>query len=184
MSTPQLLPQQNPCSTSLATSPPTLPQNAAPELAVQRARLLVGCYSKADFADPEIAARAFVSVLARYPESVVIAVTDPATGMPSKLKWPPSIAEVVEACNEAMAPILREFDRKMVAHRQARLRAAPPPGPKMSIKEMEAKMGRPLSGWARRMGDRPRFASYGEAEAEIERRRRESDGLPEPPEAA
>jgi hypothetical protein len=160
-----------------------LPQNALPELAVKRARLLVGCYRREDFSDVEIAGRAFVSVLARYPESVVIAVTEPATGIPSKLKWPPSIAEVVNACNEEMAPILREFDRKMVAHRHARLLAAPPPGPKMTIAEMEAKLGRKLSGFAKGFpndGYRERVA----ADLELRKRRRESDGLPEPPEAS
>jgi hypothetical protein len=175
-----------------------LPLNATPEFAIARGRLLVGCYRREDFADPEIAFRAFVSVLARYPESVVVAVTEPATGIPSKLKWPPSIAEVVEACNAAMAPILRDFDRKMVAHRQARLLAPPPPGPKMTPAEMEAKAGRQLF---RRMDGR-RFKDIDEAHAESKRRlwneeaerereawrrRREEtppdSEMPEPPEA-
>jgi len=167
----------------LLASPPTLPQNATPEFAVARTRLLIGCYRKADFADPEIAARAFVSVLARYPEDVVIKVTEPATGIPSKLKWPPSIAEVVEACNEAMAPLLREFDRKMVDYRHHKMLPPPTPGPKMTVAEMEAKLGRPLSGWVKRIPtDAAEVAARMAREAE--HRRRESEGLPEPPEAA
>jgi hypothetical protein len=187
MSAPQQRPEERPCSTLPTNSPPNLPQNAAPEFAVARARLLVGCYRREDFSDPEIAFRAFVSVLARYPEDIVIKVTEPATGIPSKLKWPPSIAEVVDACNEAMAPILREFDRKMTAYRQARLLAPPPPGPKMTVAEMEAKLGRPLSKWAKQFPNVWNEKAEREREAWRSRReevRRESDGLPEPPEAA
>ncbi len=124
-----------------------MPENVAHELAVHRARLLVGCYRREDFADVEIAGRAFVSVLLRYPESVVTAITEPATGIPSKLKWPPSIAEVVEACDKAMAPILREHQRRIIAYEQMRRLPPPPSGPKMTVAEMEAKLGRPLSGF-------------------------------------
>lgn len=168
-----------------------MPQNAEPELAVARARLLVGCYRREDFADVDIASRAFVSVLARYPEDVVIKVTEPATGIPSKLKWPPSIAEVVDACNEAMAPLLREFDRKMVEYRHHKMLPPPTPGPKMTLAEMEAKLGRPLSKWAKPIpseGLPPyadgKHAERAAADLEARRRRRESEGTPEPPEAA
>ncbi len=135
-------------------SEPKLPPSAALELAVDRAQLLMGCYRRADWHNPDIAFRAFVSVFARFPESVVTAVTEPATGIPSKIKWPPTIAEVVDACKTEMAPILRDFDRQMVAYRGTKLLAPPPSAPKMTIEEMEAKLGRPLSGWVRPMGAR------------------------------
>jgi hypothetical protein len=159
-----------PCSTLPTNYAPSLPKNVQPQAAIDRARLLVGCYRKEDWNDPDIAFRAIVSVFARYPESVVIAVTEPATGLPSRLKWPPSIAEVVEACKAEMAPMLREFDRRMVTHRQARLLAPPPPSRKMSIEEIEAKLGRPLSGFAKLMPER-RFKSIDAAAAESARLR-------------
>lgn len=37
-------------------------------------------------------------VLEDYPDAVIIAVTSPRTGLQRRSKWPPSIAEVVEAC--------------------------------------------------------------------------------------
>lgn len=62
--------------------------------------MMIGCYRKGDAIDPEIYASAAVAVLTRYPVDVVMAVTEPATGLPSTLKWLPSIAEITEACNE------------------------------------------------------------------------------------
>lgn len=59
--------------------------------------MLIGCYRKADAIDPEIYSAAVISVLMRYPTSAVAAITEPATGLPSKSKWLPSIAELTEA---------------------------------------------------------------------------------------
>jgi hypothetical protein len=67
-----------------------------------RAALLVGCYRKSDAADPEIYTSAVVAVLMRYSENIVRTITEPATGLPARLKWLPAIAEIVEACEEQM----------------------------------------------------------------------------------
>ena len=37
------------------------------------------------------------------PMMVILAVTDPRTGIQRRLKWPPSIAEMVEACDVEVA---------------------------------------------------------------------------------
>jgi hypothetical protein len=107
-------------------------------LATERARLLVGCYRKDDAGDPEVFARAVVAVLMRYPPDVVGQVTEPATGLPSRLKWLPSIAEIVEACDVAMAPILRRRERERLE--EERRRALPgPTQPKPTKEELAAK---------------------------------------------
>lgn len=41
---------------------------------------------------------AVAATLAEYGPEVVEYVTDPRTGLPAKLKWLPSVAEVREAC--------------------------------------------------------------------------------------
>lgn len=51
-------------------------------------------------------------MLARYPTEIVIAVTDPVRGLASTNKWLPSIAEVREACEQAMAPRYAEQRRQ------------------------------------------------------------------------
>lgn len=43
---------------------------------------------------------AIAATLADYPREVVEHVTDPRTGLPAKLKFLPSVAEVREACED------------------------------------------------------------------------------------
>lgn len=46
-------------------------------------------------------------VLERYPDAVIRDVTSPLTGVQRRCKFPPSIAEVVEACDAEVARIER-----------------------------------------------------------------------------
>ncbi len=50
---------------------------------------------------------AITAILARYPEEVITSVTHPATGLPSKKGWLPTVKEVTDACNEVMEPIVQ-----------------------------------------------------------------------------
>lgn len=65
--------------------------------------MLLSAYRRDDYADP----RGFVTqlgvVLEKYPEWVVRYVTSPDTGIQRRQKFPPSIAEVVSACEEVYA---------------------------------------------------------------------------------
>jgi hypothetical protein len=83
----------------------------------------MGCFRKSDAADPEVYAAAVVAVLARWPVDVVTSVTEPATGLPSKCKWLPSIAEITEACEESYEPTKARIDRE----RTMKALAAPEP---------------------------------------------------------
>ena len=57
---------------------------------------------------------AIAATLAEYPKEVIEYITDPRTGLPAKLKWLPTVAEVREACEEhrkflkARAELLRK----------------------------------------------------------------------------
>lgn len=84
--------------TSREGSAPLTSQQAA--YAAERAQLMFGCYRRGDANDPEIYAMAIAAVLAEYPAEVIKAVTDPRKGLPRKLKWLPSVAELAEACDE------------------------------------------------------------------------------------
>lgn len=120
-------------ATTLQTQPGktsvTSPAKCSLKFATMRAAILVGCFRKADAGDPEIYTAAVVAVLSRYPVEVAAAVTEPATGLPSKLKWLPSIAEITEACEQ-------ESDRRQSAgpidRRPPELRLPPPPRPTQS----------------------------------------------------
>jgi len=86
------------------------------------ARRLLGCYRTGDANDPETYIAAVVSVLARYPDSVIRDVTEPATGLPAKLKWLPSISEIREECDILAARIARreQLDRELAEQFAAR----------------------------------------------------------------
>lgn len=133
------LPEQKRQSMTLAESSSKRPdlRNCKRVGATERSLILIGCYRKTDAGDPEVYQRAVISVLMRYPESIAIAVTEPATGIPSRLKWLPAIAEIVEACEMLMEPILRQLEREKTAEEQRKLLAGPPPAPRLSAEEVD-----------------------------------------------
>lgn len=70
--------------------------------AAERAKLLLGCYRTGEANDPVTYVAAITAVLARYPEHVITTVTHPATGLPKKSSWLPTIKEVFDACEAAV----------------------------------------------------------------------------------
>lgn len=81
--------------------------------------MLLSAYRKDDLADAEGFVAQLGVVLEGYEADVIIAVTEPRTGIQRRLKFMPTIAEVVEACDaEAQARATR-----------ARYEAMPKPRP-------------------------------------------------------
>jgi hypothetical protein len=83
---------------------------------------MFGCFRKGDANDPETYVAAITSTLARYPESVIIAVTHPGSGLPITRDFLPSVKEVYEACEARMGPhrqaeIWRKQVEKQLAER-------------------------------------------------------------------
>lgn len=95
------------------------------QLAADSTRRLMGCYRRGDCEDPEIYAASVASVLLAYPEQVVLAVVNPVSGIPSKTKWLPAVAEVKEACEAEMNPIYAKLRRERQAEERRRLLAPP-----------------------------------------------------------
>jgi hypothetical protein len=62
--------------------------------------------------------------LARFPEEVITAVTHPATGLPSKKGWLPTVKEVHDACADAVEPIIQHEARLKRIAAQLAARAA------------------------------------------------------------
>jgi hypothetical protein len=50
--------------------------------------------------------------MCKYPVDILKAVTDSAAGLPAKLKWFPSLAELKEACEMLMEP-RRQYEDKI-----------------------------------------------------------------------
>jgi hypothetical protein len=61
---------------------------------------LFSAYRVDQFADPEGFKNSLGAVLEGFPDEVIMYVCDPRTGLQRRLKWPPTISEVVEACED------------------------------------------------------------------------------------
>lgn len=68
--------------------------------------------------DPKVFLANTVAVLTGYTEEVAAAVCHPRTGIQRRLKWPPSVAELVEACDKEAGEIAnRERRAALNRHR-------------------------------------------------------------------
>lgn len=80
-------------------------------------------------------------VLEQYPDEVVIYVTDPRTGIQRKAKWPPTISEIVEACDQHAAYLAR-IDRFKNWGSANTLMLEGPKSEKPTLEELQAKYGK------------------------------------------
>jgi hypothetical protein len=89
---------------------------------------LFGCYRTGDANDPEYYISATIAVLSNYPVEIIRTVCDPVKGLPSKTKWLPTIAEIVEECGRLQAYDIRaaERQRRVDAQLAERLQLPPP----------------------------------------------------------
>ena len=108
--------------------------------------VLFAAYRKADYADPDGFTTQLAVVLSKYPDEVIEKVTSPLTGIQRRLKFAPSIAEVVEACEEAMKPIRRRWEREELERERAR--ALPPPNRPLTPEE-QARRVEQVRAWRR-----------------------------------
>lgn len=69
--------------------------------------MIFSAYRKDDFADPDSFVLQVGLVLERYPDGVIQEVSSPLTGIQRKSKFPPTIADLVEACDQEVARLAR-----------------------------------------------------------------------------
>lgn len=121
-----------------------------------RIEILFSAYRKADFADPVGFVAQLGVVLEKYPEWVVRHVTSPETGIQRKSTFPPSIAEVISACEDLYGAerYAEEWDAR--AKRQAEERERLPewvrPRQAPTISYAEAELMRKGNGSIRILG--------------------------------
>jgi hypothetical protein len=65
-----------------------------------RARIVFGAYRHDDFADPELFIAQLGMILERYSDAIITEATSPLTGLQRACKFPPSINEAVQFCDE------------------------------------------------------------------------------------
>lgn len=123
------------------------------------ARQLLGLYPSRDLNDPEIYAKAMTSLLAAYPRDFVKRVCNPVTGLPSRLKFIPTLAEVREALDaealrrariaaNARYVLDQAAKRAAEAEEEARFNARHPGAPERArqVAELLKGLARPTKG--------------------------------------
>ncbi len=108
-------------------------------------QVLFSAYRRDDFADPEGFLAQLGTILSEFPEEVVTYITSPQTGIQRRSKWPPTISEVLEACQQHS-----DFLRKKRAHTKVvpLLRAPSKPGLPGSLANVFIPADSPLYGKA------------------------------------
>lgn len=121
--------------------PPTSSSPSLSSASAKAAKFLLSCYRPGDVNDPDVYFQAVTSLLGSYPEDVILAVVDPRSGLPSRLKWLPTIAEVKEACEREMAPIYRQRRWDREADERRKLLEEPADRERPTFDELKAKHG-------------------------------------------
>lgn len=85
---------------------------------------------------------AITAILARYPEEVITTVTHPATGLPSKKGWLPTVKEVSDACADAMEPIVENEMRLKRIKEQMEMREREAKGERPTLHQLQEKYGK------------------------------------------
>lgn len=111
---------------------------------------MLGCYRAGDAHDPKVYVTAVIAVLSDYTQDIVDRVTDPRDGIPSKIKWLPTIAEIKGACEQIAGPRRRNAEWNEQSQRQlAERKALEDRRPKQTYEEFKAEMaarGMPVNG--------------------------------------
>jgi len=92
----------------------------------QAIRRIFSAYRRDDFADSEGFANQLGTLLNAYSDSVIAAVTSPISGIQTRSKFPPQLAEIKEACEQEAAYEHRQ--QKRAALPDVNLARLPAPG--------------------------------------------------------
>lgn len=123
---------------------------APPTLAVECARMLMGQYRARDFVDAEVFASSLATVFQCYRKSLCRLAVDPMVGIPSEVKFPPSVQEVREWLDRETGRLdYYRWRVTQVAEAQAAGPKAvpPPPEPRVApekVAALLASLGRPM----------------------------------------
>jgi hypothetical protein len=83
-----------------------------------KAAQLFGCYRRGDANDPDVYVAGVAAIFGEYPPEIVDYVCDPRTGLPRRLKWLPTMAEIAEACDQRMEYVKALASLRQVAARK------------------------------------------------------------------
>lgn len=113
---------------------------ASEETITNQIQMLFASYRRADYDDPDGFIASMGMVLSQYPEDVVIYVTRPETGIQRRIKFPPTIPEIVEACDQRVAELARH-QRFQNWGKENDVLAIEDRSPRPSMEDLKAKYG-------------------------------------------
>lgn len=79
-------------------------------------------------------------MLEQYPSEVIVYISDPRTGVQRRCKWPPTISEIVEACDKRIAE-LNQAERFRNWGKNGPPLIEGPQAEKPTLEELKAKYG-------------------------------------------
>lgn len=86
---------------------PSAGRNTSKAIISRGIQALFSAYRRDDFADPEGFVAQLGTILTEFPDEVVNYITSPNTGLQRRSKWPPTISEVLTACEEHQAFLIK-----------------------------------------------------------------------------
>lgn len=107
---------------------------------MQRQRILFSAFRADQYSDADGYLTSLGLVLEQYPNEVIIYITDPRTGIQRHAKWPPTISEIVEACDTRVSDLHRQQRFRDWGKGEPRMIEAPRED-RPSLEEMKAKYG-------------------------------------------
>jgi hypothetical protein len=120
-----------------ASSMPSTEQLKRRKLILERSKILFSAYRADQYANEEGFMASVAMVLGQYSDDVIVFITDPRTGVQRHSKWPPTIAEIIEACDKRMQHIAKLGPRKKAEP----LALGPPNEERPTLDELKAKYG-------------------------------------------
>src|SRR4051812_47472303 len=93
-----------------------------------QARMILSAYRRSDFADPDGFVTQLGVILEGFSDAVIGAICNPRSGIQRCSKFPPSLAEVVDACDQESARLARLAKFSVLPASQPR-QPSPPAGP-------------------------------------------------------
>ena len=131
----------DPVAASLQRSGTSLPNSSERKATILRCQLvLFSAYRIDQYGDPEGFKASLGAVLEQYPDGVIRYVCDPRTGIQRKCKFPPTVSEIVEACDDRAA-YLRQQERFANWGNNEPKMLEPPRENRPSYDELKAKYG-------------------------------------------
>jgi hypothetical protein len=112
--------------------------------------MLFSAYRADQYSDPEGYMASLGMVLEQYPDAVALYITDPRTGIQRHCKWPPSISEIVAACDEHHQYLNRCEQFRTWGNKPAQIEG--PAEERPTLEELKAKYGKD---WGLKSLDQP-----------------------------